>query len=246
MSKVLTDRKLRKRFPRKLTDLLSMIVILLTVAALGGAALLSHSYNSKSMKVTSSAIYKGKDDQKKIALMFNVYEHAENVMTILAILRKYSAKATFFIGGIWAEKNPETLLEIKHAGQEIGCHGYLHRDHSKMTIEQNKEEIGIACRLIQNVTGEKVRLFAPPSGAFGKNTEIACQELGQKLILWSKDTIDWRDREVSLLVKRATSKPKNGDLILLHPMEQTVRALPQIIEFYQTAGFELATVGEIV
>ena len=246
MSKVLTECKPEKRFSNKLREVFSTIVILITVVSLAGAIILSHTYNDKSVNAASSAIYKGKDDQKKVALMFNVYENAENVMKILAILRKYSAKATFFIGGIWAEKNPETLMEIKHAEQEVASHGYLHRDHSKMTIEQNKEEIKISCSLIEKITGEKVRLFAPPSGAFGKNTEIACRDLGQKLILWSKDTIDWRDRDVSLLVKRATSDPQNGDLILMHPKEQSVRALPQIIEFYQGAGFELATVGEIV
>jgi len=205
-------------------------------------------YRQKSTSVGAGgfAIYKGDPTEDAVALMFNVYEGADNVMTILEILRKYSAKATFFIGGIWAEKNPETLREILLSGQEIGSHGYLHKDHAKLSLEQNKEEIAISSNLIYTITGKRVTLFAPPSGSFGEATEIACKALGMKMIMWTKDTIDWRDTDTDLLIKRATKEMSKGDLILMHPKAQTVRALPSIIQAYQEAGYELKTVSEVL
>ena len=115
-----------------------------------------------------------------------------------------------------------------------------------MTVEQNKEEIAICCNLIRSVTGVSVTLFAPPSGAFNEATEVACRALGMKLIMWTKDTIDWRDTDVDLLVKRATKNISNGDLILMHPKSQSVKALPRIIEAYRGKGIELTAVSNSI
>ncbi len=244
MEKVSTDAAKKKPLNRKTADILSAVAVFLTIGALLLATVFSSSPKNETVNASGFAIYKGATNEKKAALMFNVYEGAENVENILEILRKYSAKATFFIGGIWAEKNAETLLKIAVSGNELGCHGYLHKDHSKMTVEQNEEEIAICTRLVKNVTGERIKLFAPPSGAYGANTEEACKALGLKLIMWTKDTIDWRDKDVDLLVRRATKNIEKGDLILMHPKDQTVLALPRIIEAYQENGFELVTVSE--
>lgn len=246
MRKVLPSGEKEKRLSRKVADTLSGCVITLTVLILLLVTGLTVPHNNESVKTSGFAIYKGEPKERAAALMFNVYEGAENVMKILSILRNYSAKATFFIGGVWAEKNARTLLEITLEGHELGSHGYLHKDHAKLSVEQNKEEITKSNRIIKNVTGRSVRLFAPPSGSFGENTEIACRALGQKMILWTKDTIDWRDNDVALLVKRATENIASGDLILMHPKDQTVLALPKIIEAYQKEGYALLPVGEIV
>jgi len=244
--KVLPAETQRKPSRRKRIEILSSLAIILTILALTFVTGMTYRYNGETERASSFAIYKGDTERKEAALMFNVYEGAENVIKILDILRKYSAKATFFIGGIWAEKNTDTLLKITLAGQELGSHGYLHKDHAKLSIEQNKEEIAISSRLVEKVTGQPVTLFAPPSGSFGENTEAACKALGMKMILWSKDTIDWRDDDVDLLVKRATKNISEGDMILMHPKDQTVLALPRIIEAYQKEGYELVTVGELV
>ena len=246
MKKVLPSAERSKQRNNKRVELLSTLAILLTVLALTFVTGLTYRYNGATENAGNFAIYKGKTESKCAALMFNVYEGAEIVEEILKILREYSAKATFFIGGIWAEKNTETLLAVTQAGQEIGCHGYLHKDHAKLSIEQNKEEIAICSRFVEKVTGQPVTLFAPPSGSFGENTETACKALGMKMILWTKDTIDWRDTDVDLLVKRATKNIAPGDMILMHPKAQTVLALPRIIEAYQKEGYELVTVGELV
>ena len=246
MKKVLPRRNPSKPIGKKRAEILSSLAILLTILALTFVTGLTYRYNGETERVSSFAIYKGDTEKKEAALMFNVYEGAENVEKILEILRNYSAKATFFMGGIWAEKNSETLLSVTRAGQELGCHGYLHKDHAKLSIEGNKEEIAICSRYVEKVTGQPVTLFAPPSGSFGENTEAACKALGMKMILWTKDTIDWRDSDVDLLVKRATKNMASGDLILMHPKDQTVLALPRIIEAYQKEGYELVTVGDLV
>lgn len=246
MKKVLPKTPFSKPIPRRVADAVSALVVLITVFALLFVTKLTYPQDNTGVSVGNFAIYKGNDKKEAAALMFNVYEGADVVREVLGVLHRYTAKATFFIGGIWAEENAEVIREIDAAGCEIGCHGYLHKDHAKLSLEHNKEEIVKTNRLLRKYTGKTVTLFAPPSGSFGKNTEEACRSLGQKMILWTKDTIDWRDKDVSLLVKRATKNASAGDLILMHPKTQTLAALPQIIEAYLSKGLELLTVSEVI
>ncbi len=94
------------------------------------------------------------------------------------------------------------------------------------------------------ICGKKVTLFAPPSGAFCENTLSACAQLDMSVIMWSRDTIDWRDKSVDLIVKRATENLKNGEFILMHPKDVTVEALPKILTYIRENGLKTSTVSQ--
>jgi len=175
--------------------------------------------------------------------MFNVYENTENVIKILDILDSENAKATFFIGGSWADDNVDCVREIFKRGHELGSHGYFHKDHSKMSFEENSEEIRPSVKLLEMICGQKINLFAPPSGSFCENTLSACQALEMKVIMWSRDTIDWREKSVEKVIERATKNLKSGDFILMHPKDCTVQALPEILSYIREDGKLAETVS---
>ncbi len=191
-----------------------------------------------------SAIYNGNRENANVSLMFNVYEGTDVVNGIVDTLDEYGAKATFFVGGCWADDNESALKKIVEHGHEIANHGYFHKDHKKLGYDKNKEEISLTGVIVEALCGAKMNLFAPPSGSFSETTLEAAYDLGYKVIMWSKDTIDWRDSDQELLYKRATKNPENGDLILMHPKSHTLSILPRVIEFYQNIGFKIVTVSE--
>lgn len=191
-----------------------------------------------------SAIYRGNTDKNNVSLMFNVYENTEVVNKIVALLSKNGVKATFFVGGCWADDNANTLELIRDSGNEIGNHGYFHKDHAVISYEKNREEIYNNGVLVEGLCGVKMNLFAPPSGSFSSTTLSVADSLGYKVIMWSKDTIDWRDKDVNKVISRATKNPENGDLILMHPKEHTLSALQTIINFYKERGYNIVTVSE--
>jgi len=191
-----------------------------------------------------NVIYNGDRNDNKVSIMINVYEGTDHINEMLDILNRYNAKATFFIGGIWAEKNMETLSKIMANGHEVGNHGYLHLDHSNMDYSQNYDEILMCHNLIKVYTGHDMRLFAPPSGAFNNATVDACNNLGYITIMWSKDTIDWRDHDVKLIYERATKSVSGGDFILMHPTECSVSALSAILEYYRINNLVATTVSD--
>lgn len=157
----------------------------------------------------NNAVYNGNTDGGCVALTFNVYERTDNVIKIAEILDEYNFKSTFFVGGCWAAKNGDTLLKLASSGHEIGNHGYSHLDHAKLSRKRNEEEIRITEKVIDSSLSSlpdyaNSKLFAPPSGSMSNAMFDACKELGYTVIMWTRDTIDWRDHNPDLIFERAT------------------------------------------
>ena len=225
----------------KLATNLVLSILILSI----GALCLFPTEESVITKSEGSNIYRCADDSSEnVSLMFNVYWGTDEVYRILCILSEYDAKATFFIGGCWADDNVDCLKAIYEAGHEIGNHGYFHKDHTQLSAGSNQREINECNRFIELAIGVKPTLFAPPSGAYNADTVGAASSLGMSTILWSKDTIDWRDRNAALIYSRATKNIRGGDFILMHPMKETADALPDILKFYQKSGLKSVTVSQ--
>ena len=195
-------------------------------------------------KDINNVFYRGKGANNCVSLMFNVYQNTENVYKILEILKENGSTATFFIGGSWADDNVDCVRSIYNNGFEIASHGYFHKDHKKLDYAQNKEEINLTGIVIEALCGVRPTLFAPPSGSYSTVTLTVADELNYKVVMWSKDTIDWRDANEKLVYERATNSLTNGDLILMHPKEHTLKALPNILEYIAKANLRAVTVSE--
>ncbi len=226
-----------------------VVVNIVIVMILVGLALISFSsYNSivVSGSDNTSPIYHVDTAAGKVSIMFNVYWGTEYIPAILDTLKQYGCKATFFVGGSWADDNNDLLTRMLAEGQEIGNHGYFHKDHRKLSYEGNLAEIKATNQLVSSICNCQIKLFAPPSGSFGNDTLKACKELDMQVIMWSKDTIDWRDKDENIVFTRATKNVKAGDLILAHPTKHTMEALPKILEQYKSLGLEQVTVSTLL
>lgn len=229
----------------KLFTILTNITLLIVIT---GVSLIGY-YSGNAQAViyeNTNLYYGGNEESGAVGLTFNVYESTGNVLSILDILDEFDAKATFFIGGSWADDNVDCVREIYKRGHEMGSHGYFHKDHSKMSYDANLEEIRPSVKLLEMICGEKIELFAPPSGAFSENTLSACDFLGMNVIMWSRDTIDWRDKSEDLIYSRATKELKAGEFILMHPKDVTVKTLPRILNYIRENGLKTETVSQLL
>ena len=189
------------------------------------------------------AIYRGNENNKNVSLCINIYWGTEYVLDMLNTLTECNAKATFFVGGTWASQNVNILKAIFDAGHEIANHGYYHKDHKQIDYARNVQEIDYTHKLIKELLGIDMKLFMPPSGSFGTQTLEAAENLGYTTIMWSKDTIDWRDKNTDLIFSRATKKVSNGALVLMHPTLNTLEALPKIIDYYLENNYNIVNVS---
>lgn len=133
---------------------------------------------------------------------------------------------------MWAAENPDVLKKICDSGQEIGNHGFYHKMHGSLSYRQNAEEILTCSKLIFEICGVFPTLFAPPSGDFCQDTLKAAHDNGFTTVMWSRDTIDWRDRDSALVLKRATQGTQKGEFILMHPTAHTLAVLEEIVQYY--------------
>jgi polysaccharide deacetylase family protein (PEP-CTERM system associated) len=82
---------------------------------------------------------------------------------LLDILAEAGVRATFFVLGWVAERQPSLLRRIQHAGHEIGCHSYAHRLIYTQTPQEFRDDLRCARAAIEDVTGEGVFAYRAPS-----------------------------------------------------------------------------------
>lgn len=196
-----------------------------------------------------------KTDEKAIALTINVDWGGEYIPQILDALDQGQAKATFFLTGRWASKNPELVKEILARGHEIENHGYSHPHPDHLSVVANEQEIVKTEKIIQSFTGQKTSYYAPPYGEKGASGLKAAQNLGYQTILWTLDTVDWRPESSPDMIAQRILNPairfgvkpkKRGAIVLMHPKENTVKALPRILKELNHEGFRMLKLSELI
>lgn len=191
-------------------------------------------------------VYQGDSRYNEVALTFNVFWGEEYIPGILEILREKNVKATFFMGGTWVKKFPDLTRKISEEGHELGSHGYSHPHPDRLSKSANLKEMQKAEELIYQVTGQRPKLFAPPYGERGPAVLQAAGEAGYTTILWSVDTIDWERPSPGVILQRVLSKVENGSIILMHPTEPTLQALPEMLEGLKERGYSPVTVSRVL
>ncbi len=96
---------------------------------------------------------------------------------ILRILDTYKTKATFFILGYLAEKQPDVINKISCAGHEIASHGYWHKLIYNQTPQEFREDVARSKDAIESITKKKVRGYRAPFFSITKDSLWALEIL---------------------------------------------------------------------
>ena len=221
------------------------IILVLTAVIIGICAVFGNRNTvSASNSEYNGTIYAGDKKIGKVSLMVNVYWGTEYVLKMLDIFEANGVKTTFFVGGTWVRDNLDVFKKIIENGHEIGSHGYNHKEHGKLDYSGNYKEIKMCHDEVKSQSGITMELFAPPGGSYNKSTVSAASDLGYKTIMWTRDTIDWRDHDASLILRRAVTGMNSGDLILMHPTASTVEALNDVLIYAKSHNLKISPVSE--
>ena len=191
------------------------------------------------------ATVKDKLGRKRIALSFDDGPRAETTPKVLEILKKYNAHATFYIVGSHIEGNEALVQQVVAEGHELGDHSYSHPQLTKKTADEVYKEVHTTSDLIAKATGGlRPMSLRPPYGAFDK---MVAEQAGIAIVNWSIDSYDWKYRDAAKTIERVKETAHNGGILLMHDIhEESVEALPTIIEYLQGEGYELVTVTELM
>ncbi len=189
-----------------------------------------------------------KVDGPYIAMTFDDGPHPKLTPRLLDMLKERGLKATFFLIGQNAAANPEIVQRIVAEGHELGNHSWDHKALNKMGADGVKMEIVQTNEAIQQAVGIKPVIMRPPYGATSPAiSKRLNEEFGQKVIMWSVDPLDWKDRNASLVTDRILKNTAPGAIILAHDIHQsTVDAMPATLDGLLSKGFKFATVSELI
>ena len=100
-----------------------------------------------------------------------------NTDRILDLLDACAVKATFFVLGWVAEREPSIVRAIAVRGHEVACHGYRHRMVTTLEPEEFREDVRRAKALIETISGAPVVGFRAPSWSIVADTMWALDVL---------------------------------------------------------------------
>lgn len=230
--------------PQKLIRVLVACFILVVAIGLGYVVYLTQ--NQSKVSGVSSPHYQGSTNQKMVSLTFNVDWGEEYLPQLLEILKKEDIKATFFVTGKWAERQPDLVKEIVKSGHDLGNHGHGHSHLKNLSNEELAQEITGGEKVLQRISGQKPYLFAPAYGEVDERITRVAGQLEYEVIMWSLDTIDWQNPDVATIVRRVVPRIHNDAIILMHPTKPTVDALPQIIKQLKQEGYRMVPVSKLI
>ncbi|MGE7092481.1 polysaccharide deacetylase family protein [Lysinibacillus sp. NPDC048646] len=195
-------------------------------------------------KVYNKGVTVAKGAKKRVALTFDDGPDARVTPQILAILKKYDVKATFFMVGKNVSRNPATVEKVYADGHEIGNHTWNHPKLTTLTKVNVKQEVDRTSNAIYAAIGQYPTVFRPPYGA---TSEQVRSVMSIPSILWSVDTLDWKHRNADKILAYVKASVKDGSIILMHDIHQsTANGLENVILYLQQQGYELVTVSEIL
>jgi len=100
-----------------------------------------------------------------------------NTRRLLDLFDQTGSKATFFILGWIAEREPDLVKEIDARGHEVASHGYSHAKADTMTPDEFFQDVLKARLLLEGIIGKPVTGYRAPSFSIGKQNEWAFQKL---------------------------------------------------------------------
>lgn len=162
---------------------------------------------------------------------------------ILNTLKKYNSNATFFVLGNKIDNYSNIIIKMYENGNEIGNHSYNHRWLTKLSTDEQKEQINKTQEIIKKYTGYTPIYMRPTYGSINKKLR---ENINLEVVLWSVDTKDWKYKNIDTIVNNALTNVKDGSIILMHDThERTSEAVTKLVPKLIEKGYQLVTISEL-
>lgn len=247
---------------RKVASVVALfLAVLLVFSSCGNEESMSGINGSKdsektTLTETTEPQTKYSKNDKLIAMTFDDGPYSKTTNRILDTFEKNGGVATFFVVGYNLDGNEETLKRAVNMGCEIGNHSKDHKNLTKISSQERRNQIDTVNQKIKEITGVEPELFRAPGGNYKNVTD----EIGMPLIQWSIDTNDWRhkdasnkgrsaeqrSKEMNEIAEKVFEQAEKGDIILMHDIYDFSADLCEIVvPGLVQRGFKLVTVSEM-
>jgi len=112
-----------------------------------------------------------------------------NTEKVLSLLRVHGARATFFVLGYIADREPRLIADVAKEGHEIATHGHFHRRVFEMSEEEFGEDLDRSIDAISSAAGGRVLGYRAPEWSLRPHTMWALGVLRRKGILYDSSMV---------------------------------------------------------
>jgi peptidoglycan/xylan/chitin deacetylase (PgdA/CDA1 family) len=186
--------------------------------------------------------------EKVIYLSFDDGPHPEATPFVLAQLKKFNAKASFFCIGNNVLSYANIYEQIIQEGHAVGNHTYDHLNGWKTDTSTYIENIKSASNLIVS------NLFRPPYGRISRAQlkNISSNKiLPQQIIMWDVLSGDF---DVNLTgeqcARNVIKHAKSGSIIVFHDSakawERLQVALPAVLDYFSVLGYRFEVISQSI
>jgi polysaccharide deacetylase family protein (PEP-CTERM system associated) len=148
----------------------------------------------------------------------------ESTDRILAILDRHDVRATFFVLGWVAERNPGLIRRIADRGHELASHGYAHRLVYEQSPAEFREDLERSLAVLQDATGVRCVGYRAPSFSLRRDLAWAWETLADNGILYDSSVFPVRhDRYGEPDAPRTPYRIRVGDREIVEFPPSTVR-----------------------
>jgi peptidoglycan-N-acetylglucosamine deacetylase len=218
-------------------------------AELDEGALLSAEAESEARQA-GKFINRGTARRREIALTFDDGPDPLFSPKVCDILARYSVAATFFCIGLNSRAYPGLIESITEQGHTLGNHTWSHPLLPDLSVKELAQQLESTNETIARITNQAPKLFRPPYGAWNPTVLRQLADWQMTSVTWDVDPMDWSQPGADEIEKLVVDQAKPGSIVLLHDSggdrEQTVAALPGIVESLLADGYHLVPVDAML
>ncbi len=174
---------------------------------------------------------------KVLYLTFDDGPHDTATPYVLAQLKKYDAKATFFCIGKNIINHPCIYESIIKAGHVAGNHTHNHLNGWKTATDEYVGNVLHAAKYINNS-----KLFRPPYGRIKKGQGKLLHSHGFHIIMWDVLSGDFdKDTSQEHCLRNIINNASPGSIIVFHDSEKAFDkleyTLPRVLRHFAALGY---------
>jgi peptidoglycan-N-acetylglucosamine deacetylase len=179
----------------------------------------------------------------EVVLTFDDGPWPHNTQEVLAALAANCTKAVFFPIGqhtMWA---PEILKQVDAAGHTIGSHTWSHKDLSKLSLQDAKDEVEKGISAVAWGLGHPASpFFRFPALRHPPEVVTYLGERNIAIFSTDMDSFDFKIRKPDQVIKSVLTKlKKNGKgIVLMHDFQRaTADATPELFKQLKANGYRV-------
>lgn len=180
-----------------------------------------------------------------LMLSFDDGPHPQHTPHLLDLLATHGARASFFVVGERAERQPALLRRIVAEGHLLGNHSWSHNRFARLPLAAQVAELDRTDALLAGFDQRKLHRIRPPQGHLSLPLLLHFARQRRSVAYWSYDSLDYQPQPVPELVERLrATPPRAGDIVLMHDDDARAgAALASLLPQWVEAGMRFTTMA---